>query len=333
MSGFRTTIIPPPLDKRIAYDDPLLLMGSCFTEHIGDQLQRYRFQTIQNPFGIVYNPASMALGLSRLIREEYYTAADLLQYNDLWLSFDHHSRFSSPDRSICLDLINRELESASRFIRNASYLILSFGTARVYRLSKTGRIVTNCHKLPADCFEEEHLTVEDVTQAMQKVISDARKINPDLQIILSVSPVRYWKYGAVGNQVSKSTLLLACHYLSQQLEGLEYFPAYEMFMDDLRDYRFYDIDMLHPGAAGISYVWDRFTESCLHESVRPVMKVIEKVIKASGHRSTGYKTPARKEFLTQTMALIKDLQVRFPHMDFTQESQLFGSELTAYDSD
>ncbi len=328
MVKFRTEVEIPPLPDPVRYDDKILLMGSCFTEHIGKMLDRYRFQIDLNPFGVVYNPASIAIGINRLLKPDPYRHEELFQHDDLWHSYDHHSRFSGSDSESCLNHMNEQLVRAAEFLRKAKFLILTFGTARVYRLAESGRVVTNCHKVPALQFEQELLRVGDIVYTYQRILADCFRINPDLNVILTVSPIRYLKEGPLGNQVSKSTLLLACSELMQKIPKVHYFPAYEIFMDDLRDYRFYDTDLIHPGEAGIDYVWYRFVESCMDPGNLPVMEDVDRLIKAIGHRSRDLKSPRHREFLKTGLDRAQALQVRYPFMDLRQEIEYFRSALS-----
>ncbi|MCD6332213.1 MAG: GSCFA domain-containing protein, partial [Bacteroidales bacterium] len=308
MMRFRTEVTPEPLNRLIDYRHNLMFIGSCFTEHIGNKMYALKFKTDMNPFGIVYNPASIAIQLQRLLKAEPYHAKDLFQHDDLWHSFDFHSRFSHIDRDVCLELINRQLTSSAEFLRKTDFLFITFGTAVTFHLADSGEVVSNCHKLPADRFETELLRVGEIVHAFQRVLGDCRKINNDLQVILSVSPVRYLKEGPLGNQVSKATLLLACSELSERMEYVHYFPAYEVFMDDLRDYRFYDSDLVHPSKSGIDYIWKLFQNSCLDPHAGEVIREVEAVVKAARHKHTGQVTPKHQKFLEKYLVLTKSLQ-------------------------
>lgn len=275
-------IVPPGF--QLDYGSGMFMLGSCFTENIGQKLSYYKFPVDINPCGIVYNPLSVAQVLSFLLQEKIFDANDLIENNGLWVSPFHHGSFSSPDKEVCLRGMNERLRRASAFLRKANVLILTWGTAWAYRDRETGSVVANCHKFPADRFDRFCLTQEEIVNTYRILISQLRQLNPDLKLLFTVSPIRHWKDGAHGNQLSKAVLLLAQEQLRQETEGIYYFPAYELFMDELRDYRFYAEDMLHPSDAAVEYIWEKFRETYLSPSVQPLMKRIEKVNKILRHR-------------------------------------------------
>ncbi|MFH0760914.1 MAG: GSCFA domain-containing protein [Bacteroidota bacterium] len=323
--GFRTVISPASAEYRLTYGKGIMLIGSCFTENIGNYLARYKFSADQNPFGIVYNPLSIAAQIRRLVENTPYKAEDLVFRDDLWHSFDHHGRFSDVNQELCLNRINSRLEQSASFIRHAGHLILTFGTPRVYNRKSSGEPVANCHKFPEADFSSKLYEPEEILEKLIQVIDLLRNINPDIRLVWSVSPVRYLKEGAPGNQLSKSILIRMIVRLLETYPESYYFPAYEIFMDDLRDYRYYATDLVHPGEAGIDYVWERFKESCIDPDSIELMNRLEPVIKAARHRQSGEITMARKEFYISQLEKISKLKEEFPFLNFDPEIKAFSS--------
>ncbi len=232
-----------------------------------------RFVSVDvNPFGTLYNPASIAAAVRRLMENRPYSEAELFEFGGMWHSFDHHSKFSCADRSMALQKINARYEGGVRFLKTARWLIVTFGTAYAYCLSDTGAVVGNCHKMPASCFSRRLLSQRDVVDDWLATLACLHEWNPELKVIFTVSPIRHLADGAHGNQLSKSTLLLAIDELSRCAEWISYFPAFEIVMDELRDYRFYAADMVHPSDVAVDYVMERFSEACFSESARKSAK-------------------------------------------------------------
>lgn len=315
MKVFRTVINPVQTEWSLEYSGQTVMMGSCFAEHVGNKLKEKLFQVDLNPFGVLFNPVSIASGIQRLISTEEYGENDLFFHDGLWHSFDHHSRFSGSDPIEVLNGINKRLEESSSKIRVAKSLFITFGTARVFHHIKTGRVVANCHKVPADEFQYQLLKIGDIVRLYTRIFHDLWHLNPDLNIVLTVSPVRYWKDGPNGNQISKSTLLLALSELVKEFDKTSYFPAYEIFMDDLRDYRFYDQDMLHPGPAGIDYVWDKFSSCYMNDETLKIMSRIEKIVKARAHKPRNPETKSHKEFQIKLNEKIRILKSDHPEIN------------------
>jgi hypothetical protein len=324
--GFRTVICPAPARHRISYGKGIMLIGSCFTENIGNYLTRYKFSTDQNPFGIVYNPISIATQIRRLVGNKPYKSEDLVFRDEMWHSFDHHGRFSEASREDCLSRINSRLGQSACFIRQASHLILTFGTPRVYHLKDSGEPVANCHKFPEVDFSSELLEPEEILEQLIPSIDLLRTVNPDICLVWSVSPVRYLKEGAPGNQLAKSILFRMTARLLEKYPESYYFPGYEIFMDDLRDYRYYATDLVHPGEAGINYVWDRFRESCIDQDSIKLMNRLEPVIKSALHRRSGRSTTVTKEFCISQLEKIGKLKEEFSFLDFDTEIRAFSTD-------
>ncbi|MEE4114859.1 MAG: GSCFA domain-containing protein [Marinilabiliaceae bacterium] len=280
---FRTAIKPERSALRIAYNDSLFLLGSCFASEIGSWLKRTKFNVTINPFGVLYNPASVAGALRILIGGQTLSNDDLFCYRGRYLSFRHDTSFSNPDPFVALDKINKSIAEGSRKLKTASCLFITFGTARIYRLKSNNEIVSNCHKIPAGEFTREILGQDDIADQWSTLLADIREYNPALKIIFTVSPVRHWKDGAYGNQLSKSVLFVAIDKIIKQNPGTSYFPGYELVMDDLRDYRYYADDLLHPSSMAVEYIWDFFKASYFDTDTGKLADKILKITRAYEH--------------------------------------------------
>lgn len=282
--AWQTKVNIPQADFRIGYGSEIMMLGSCFAENIGEKLSYFKFNADVNPCGIVYNPKSAASVLRRLVEGRPFMGDELLENNGLWVSLLHHGSFSSQDKEECLLRINKRFAEAAEKLKTVDLLVLTFGTAWVYRYKADGRIVSNCHKIPASAFERFRLTPEDIVVEYTELIGRLREINPELRVLFTVSPIRHWKDGAHGNQLSKSTLLLAIDELAGSLDRVYYFPSYEIVMDELRDYRFYAEDMLHITLQAVEYIWNCFKETYIDKTADNLMVRIDKINKTLAHR-------------------------------------------------
>lgn len=323
-----TYIYMPKALFTFTYADRTVLLGSCFAENIGRKLTDNKFTADINPFGTLYNPASVALALRMLLRLERFTGEDLLQHGGVYHSFAHHSRFSAPSETECLTIINDRLDTSSDFLRKATRLIVTFGTAYVYQLKEDGRIVSNCHKLPEKIFDRRMLSVQDITAEWHNLLLSLWEQNPELQILFTVSPIRHWKDGAHANQVSKATLLLAINQLQESYpDRIDYFPAYEIMMDELRDYRFYADDMLHPSPLAVEYIWQRFTEHFLSKDTLAIAKEWNDLQKAINHKPFQPDSEGYKHFILQTLLKMERINEKFPSFDLSKERDIVKSKL------
>ncbi|MGF1585166.1 MAG: GSCFA domain-containing protein [Bacteroidales bacterium] len=327
MSRFRTIVEVEKCSRRIDHNTFSLWLGSCFTENIGVNLARLKFPVDINPFGVLYNPVSISNSLSILINEKVFTVEDLFYSNGLWNSFSHHSSFSDPDRDVCIQKINEGIKKSSEILEKAVFLFVTFGTARIYRHKETGLVVSNNHKLPHNTFTQELLTVEEIVGNYNLLIRELRKLNKDLQIVFTVSPVRHWKDGATGNLISKSTLMLAIDQLTSVFESASYFPAYELVMDDLRDYRFYDEDMIHINRQGVDYIWKKFSDAYISDSSLPLVKEILAIKQGLDHRPFNPSGPDYQLFLANILARIGEVEMSGTSIDFSPEKELIRSWL------
>ncbi len=242
----RTTFHIEPSPVKITYNDSVMFVGSCFASAMGSQMEMGHMPVMINPAGTVFNPLSVCNTLDSITARKQFLIDDLHFYDGTWLSFYHYTDFSSDDPLKVLEKINRRLEQAYEHLKHSRFLFVTFGTARVYKLKKSGLIVSNCHKIPSEQFESILLTVDEIVAAWNAQLDKLKLLFPALKVIFTISPVRHWKDGAHGNQISKSVLFVALNELQKHKSSPEYFPAYELLMDDLRDYRFYGDDMLHP---------------------------------------------------------------------------------------
>lgn len=330
MEKFRTEIQIPPSDNKINHQTKGLLIGSCFSENIGKLLVENKFDVDINPVGIVYNPLSIATCLTSLLQEKEYQPSDLFETRGRYVSFDHHGHFSDPDPDVCLKRINTRIEEASLRLKKADYIILTFGTAWVYRLADSGKIVSNNHKLPARHFTRELLKVDVIVAHYQELIREIRKFNPKVRFIFTVSPVRHWKDGAPLNMVSKSTLILAIHELAELFEFSEYFPAYELAMDDLRDYRFYEEDMIHPNAQMTSYIWKKFSDTYFSPDTLNLIEELESLNRSMNHKPFHPGSEEHRRFVNKQIELLKLLQKQHSFLDFTPEIVYFENQISSF---
>ena len=320
MKHFRTILPVQTAPFSIDHQDNLFLMGSCFTENMGERLQAGKFNTLMNPFGIVYNPVSIAHSLERLWNAgPLFDEQDIFEHTGLWHSWEHHGRFSQPNKEKTLAGINTAFEAAARHLKTTNRLLLTLGTAHIFNLRNTGQIVANNHKMPATLFDERRLSVSEIVETLLPVLEKMKSENLDLQVILTVSPVRHIRNGLVENQRSKAALLLACEEICQSLPFAYYFPAYELLLDDLRDYRFYTSDMLHPSDVAADYIWQFFSETFFPEATRALQNRIEKIVKASRHRPFHTDTPEYRAFVEGQLEAIGRLLKEYPGLDFRGE--------------
>jgi hypothetical protein len=327
MEIFRTLVSPPSSPLKIDYSSNIMFLGSCFSEYIANKLLDFKFKIDNNPFGIVYNPLSICSQLEKLTEGTEYTADQLFYNEGLWCSFDHHGRFSDPDKNSCLTNINQQLQNSRQFLQSADFLFLTFGTSFVYFVKDSNQSVANCHKVPAEKFTRKRVSVQKIVHACEITLEKLRVINPNLCIVFTVSPIRHWKDGAHENQLSKATLLLAIEELRFRYPNSLYFPSYEMIMDDLRDYRFYAEDMLHPNLLAVNYIWRSFVECFMLPETLSIMKDVEKVVQASKHRPFNPNTKEFQTFVQQSLGKIESLKKRY-NIICDKEEQYFRSLLS-----
>jgi len=312
-----------PLPMPITHRQGIFLIGSCFTEHIGKELQDLKFRTCMNPNGILFETESVCRSLQGYIERKVYTEEDLFFFNDIWQSWDHHSRFSNPVLSNCLREINQSQEQAHEQLQNADWLIITLGSSYTYRLIEERRWVANCHKYPGTAFEKVLVSIEDQVARLDNLIHRLFHFNNKLKIIFTISPVRHLRDGVIDNNRSKARLIETVHHLVGKFERLYYFPAYELVVDVLRDYRFYDIDLAHPNYAATQFVMEKFSDYAFDKQTLEMNREFKQLAIAGRHRpqhaDTSQHQQFRKQFLQKAIAYQKD----YPFLDFKQEIELF----------
>ncbi len=330
---FHTIVDIPKFSSQTGYSKRNMFLGSCFTENIGTRMAALKYNVDINPFGILYNPVSVANGLRILLDKKEFTSEDLIEADGLWHSFFHHGRFSSADKQETLDAINNRIKSSSEFLETTNFLFITFGTAWVYKYKKNGQTVSNCHKIPANEFERVRLSVDEIVQLYKKLLVEIRKINPSVQVVFTVSPIRHWKDGAIENQRSKAVLLLAIDKLINELgqDSCTYFPAYEIIMDELRDYRFYAPDMLHISEVAIDYIWEKFENYFIDSESHHNSKKIDKIVKAANHRPLHDDTDEYYRFLGKMHEKALQLENNNEHLNLTLEKKCFMAGLEKID--
>ena len=322
--NFRTQL---PFEKsliEISHESPLLCVGSCFAANMGQKLEDAKFLTFINPFGISYNPVSIVECLSYLIDNQLFTKENIFQQGEFWHSFSHHGHFSKMSKSEALECINTTLTSARDFFKTTQKLIITLGSANVFVHQKTGKIVANCHKVPNQEFEKKRLSVEKIVTDFENILTRLKNKKPDLEVILSVSPIRHLREGIVENQRSKATLILATEQLCKRLDFVHYFPAYEIMMDDLRDYRFYETDMTHPTPQAVDYIWDIFQNTYFSEKTQTLTQRIERIVTASKHRPFHTQSIDYQNFVKNNISKIEVLETEFPTLNFEKEKIILG---------
>ncbi|MCC8175590.1 MAG: GSCFA domain-containing protein [Bacteroidales bacterium] len=284
---FRTVVeLPSPAPLELTHASRIVAIGSCFAEAIGDRLRRDMFKVEINPTtGVLYNPASIAYALKDAVDpRKPYDSTDLVFNDGLWHSWWHHSSFSSPDKSTTLSRINQAAEKGRGALLSANILLITFGTTRTYWYKNDKYLVANCHKFPASTFDTRDMDIKDMVEMMQYNLGELQRTVPRLKVILTVSPVRYRAFGFVDNARHKARLLEMCHQLTEQLPFCSYFPAFEIMMDDLRDYRFYDADMAHPSDVAREYIYERFSQWLMPEATRQLAAKARKITAMLQHR-------------------------------------------------
>ncbi|MBC7946668.1 MAG: GSCFA domain-containing protein [Chitinophagaceae bacterium] len=326
--NFMTAIDLKTLPNPITYADKILLVGSCFTEHIGNALKAAKFDILQNPHGILFDPASVTKSLISYAENRNYTAESLFELNGVWHSWDHHSRFSDTDRSSALQKINESQQQASNFIRKVTWLIVTLGSSFSYRRSEasdpTSAGVANCHRAPGNRFNKHMLTIEETTAMLEDCHNRLMEVNPNLNVIFTVSPVRHLRDGVVENNRSKARLLESVHHMVDKSEKIFYFPAYELVIDVLRDYRFYDIDLAHPNYMATEFVLEKFAANCIDDTSRHVMQEVKHLRIAKNHRALHPNSTAHRQFMMQQLENVKALGAKYSFLDLDDELAYFS---------
>lgn len=323
---FRTEVHVAPSGLDLSLQNGFVTVGSCFAEVIGKRLQSYKARVLVNPFGTIFNPLSVCKLLEAAIGQPHAFEQHLVQHGGIWYAYDLHSSLSSPDRDELLHLIRQRLQDTGQALQQASLLVVTLGTAVGYRLHDTGQVVANCHKLPAKNFSRQLLPLDEMLTAFESTLALLKQFNPNLKVLLTVSPVRHIKEGIETNSVSKALLRVLCHQLTERHTQVLYFPAYEIMLDDLRDYRFYGRDMIHPTEQAEDYIWDKFSAAYLDQDFRAFQKEWEKIKRALLHRPFHPESDAHQAFLQSTLQQLQTLADKHG-LDTQVEAQLLRKQL------
>lgn len=316
---FRTQIPISQANHPIDYTSKIMSLGSCFAVNMAEKLDYFKFDNSCNPFGIIFNPVSIERIIKRVAKQELFTEKEVFFHNERWHCFEIHSDLSASNKEELIENLNQTLQATKQRLQEATHLIITYGTSWVYRHNESNEIVANCHKVPQKQFSKELVSVEVLQQSIQNTIDLVLTLNPNIKFIFTISPVRHIKDGFAENQLSKSHLFTALYMnLQSKIYNLKltYFPSYEIMMDELRDYRFYNEDMLHPNQIAIDYIWERFSENFIAEKSIPIMKEVSEIQKGLTHRSFNPESEQHQAFLLKLRQKIAGLEKKLPHIKF-----------------
>lgn len=314
---FRTELSPEPSPQKIEHTDPVFLIGSCFAKNMGEKLGYYKFHVTINPFGTLFDPLSIAKALERAISGKPFSAGDLLKYRDTFASPFHYHSFSGEHEQELLDTMNLSLKRSQVALEKAEWVVLSLGSALTYVWKQTGVQVANCHKIPQQQFEKRWIGIDEIVERFTHALTPLNKASK--KIILTVSPVRYLKEGFVTNNRSKARLLEATHQLVESLKGVKYFPSYELLLDDLREYRYFSDDLLHPNHLAIQYIWEKFGAVYFSPKTLQLNEQVEQFKKMLAHRVQNKKSKEAQLFYKRIREKHKTLSTQHPYLDFSEE--------------
>ncbi|MBO4739849.1 MAG: GSCFA domain-containing protein [Bacteroidales bacterium] len=323
-NSFRTEINIPHNPIEITHQDVFMFMGSCFAEEIGRKMQSSGFVVNINPFGILFNPQSIVNCLNRIIHRQYFAENELDFYNNQWFSFWHHGSFACEDKQKCLENINRQIDDSFEQLSTTDYLVLTLGSAYAYLHKEKNYIVANCHKLPQQYFERILLDVQTIEIELKETLSQITQLNEHIRFIFTISPIRYVKYNLEENMLSKSILKVVTHRIVSQEQRSEYFPAYEIMMDDLRDYRFYQTDMIHPNETAVNYIWTKFSQHYFSASTQRIADMMQEINLAKQHIIRKDNGEELKKFQQAMLKKIEQVQLLAPYMSLETEKQYFN---------
>jgi hypothetical protein len=322
-----TSIRIPQLERKMDINCPVLLMGSCFSENIANRLSNRKWKVLSNPFGILFDALSIERTLEEIVQRKEYTANDLFLYNELYTSWNHHSDYSDYSMERGLKMINDSMETSYKFLEDTNTVIITLGSAYSYYYHRENKYVANCHKIPQLEFRKDLISIERILLSLKKIRSLILSVNPTCNFILTISPVRHLRDGVVENNRSKARLIEAVNLLIEEFPAVYYFPSYEIVIDVLRDYRFFDIDCAHPNYLATDIVFDYFKESCIDENSYESMERFYELHLAMKHRSKNPETTAHKKFLANYLEKAREFQKQFPNIDFSKEISHFKEAL------
>ncbi len=319
-------------ESLISYGQKIMLIGSCFTEHIGNYLGEHKLDILQNPNGILFDTLSVCRSLTSYLENKQYNSSNLFQLNELWHSWQHHSEFSNISADKVINKINEHQQKAHHFLRNTDWLVITLGSSFAYKLNTDipkevalDVMVANCHKAPQQWFTKYLIPIEEQISSLDNIIYRIKKINPTIKIIFTISPVRHIRDGVVENNRSKARLIEVVHHLVNKFEGLYYFGAYEILIDVLRDYRFYDIDLVHPNYTATNFVLQHFIKSFFTTEAQQLLEKVKQIVLAKKHKAFNPESLAHKKFLLQNLDIIEQLEKQYPSLNFNEEKKVFSN--------
>jgi GSCFA family len=316
---FRTELNIPPATQKIDHNDTILLIGSCFSQNISERLQKYKFKCISNPFGTVFNPVSISKLIQYTCDRKVFSSESLQNSQGVWVHPDFHSVLSDVDKDTALDKINRTIEDIHVLLSEVKYIFITLGTVTAYSQKSDGSIVANCHKIHPGAFTKETIQTEDGYVKLATALNHLKKMHPQINIVTTVSPVRHIKDGIIENARSKASLLRIVEMLEGNDTGIAYFPAYEWVMDDLRDYRYYGPDLIHPNEQAIDYIWEKFVAHYFSSETVRLIEKIDRIIQSCSHRPFNAQSDQHQQFIREVKSQIQQLQISFPSLNFEQE--------------
>lgn len=315
---FRTEVEINESGKKIGVEDCIFSIGSCFATEMHEKFTDGQIQSLNNPFGTIFNPFSICTAIQQIYDAKEYEEGDLILANENYISLDHHSSFNSRYAHKSLEKINQNIEDANQFLQSTDFVIITFGTSYIYEFLPKNKLVANCHKIPQKFFKKRFLSHQELTSSIQKSIEILKDIcKSDVQILFTVSPVRHTKDGIVENQLSKAKLITAIHDVISEKENCSYLPVYEILMDDLRDYRFYKDDLIHPNSQAVQYIWEKFGNAFFSDETKVFINENNKIITALNHKTFDDKNPKYQEFLDKINLRIKAQQKKVKHKIFS----------------
>ena len=327
MSAFRTTLPPFMPDLHLDHRQGVACFGSCFAEHMARRLQNAKFDCLLNPFGIQYNPVSIALSIDKILEDYSFGDVDLVRNEGRWFSLWHHSTYSASQSEVLIRDLQKAAQEAKQKIKQSNLFIFTFGSAYYYQHKATNIVAANCHKLPKEQFEKKRFTEKEITNHLSNTLHKLSSINPNAQFVFTVSPIRHAKDGLIENTRSKATLHLSIEAILKEFSQAIYFPSYEIMMDDLRDYRFYGPDMLHPTHTAIDYIWKHFTDHIFSKDTHDLVKQIKAIQMAVAHRPFHIDSEGHQNFIRSTLQKISQLQESHPNLSFREEKAKLEKQL------
>lgn len=312
---FRTEITLKPYSFRLNYHSKIFGLGSCFVGHLKQKFEYYQFEHLINDFGVVFNPHSILTLLNRIVHQNFYTPDDFFYFQNQWKNFELHSSLNHISQEDILLTVNNRLKNNLNFLKKTDLAIFTFGSSWVYRHKKSQKIVSNCHKVPQQQFDKILLSINEIVDIIGEIISILQQTNKQIKILFTVSPVRHLKDGFIENQQSKAHLIASLHHFNQT-DNVFYFPSYEIMMDDLRDYRFYTKDLLHPNELAVEYIWEKFKKVLIHNEIYDDMKMVDKIRKSLQHKPFEKDSIAYQQHLQKTKQLISLFRKKYPKMKF-----------------